>query len=97
VNVPGAVEVGATIVWAGAPTVPETFEKFDSVGVDGSAPVTAIPKFSPAQVPETADHAPPLLLDASDVNVGVGLTFVVGAAALHFQPIVPEPLITTKY
>jgi len=84
------------IVCAGSPTVAVTLEKFERVGVAAVAPVTESPKFCPAQVPASADQVLPLSEEDSAENVGAGLTLVVGAAALHFHPIVPVPVITTK-
>ena len=96
-KVPGAVEVGATIVWVGAPTDPETLEKFDSVGVSAMAPLTVRLNLFPAHAPDGDDHVAPLFDEESGTKVGAGLTLVVGVPLLHFQPMFPAPLTTTKY
>jgi hypothetical protein len=98
-NDPAVSAVGAVMVCAVSPTAALTLLKAPSVGVDKVDPVTDMPKYWPAQAPESEDHELPLFDDDSAVNVGVGVTLVVGVAALHFQPIVPpaEPVRTTKY
>ena len=68
------------------------------VGVGRAEPVTFRPKFVPAQFPPVAVQVDPLLVDVRLTKVGVGETSVVGAVALHFQPIVPGllPVMTMK-
>lgn len=86
------------MVWAASPSVAFTAASGPSDGATAMAPFTFMSRFVDAQLPVIADHEPPELLDVMLTNVGVGVTSEVGAALLHFQPIVGVvDVITTKY
>jgi hypothetical protein len=98
VNVPAVSAVGGVTVKGASPSVAETSAKAERAGVLAMAPTACMAKCCPAQVPLSADHEEPALPDARVRKVGVGLTSVVGAVELHFQPIVPPefPVTTMK-
>jgi len=101
VNDPGVDELGALIEVGLSPKIALIAVNTPRVGVVGVEmvdPVTFRPKFVPAQFPPVADQLEPPLVEVRLTNVGVGETSVVGAVALHFQPIVPGllPVMTMK-
>ncbi len=98
VNVPAVSAVGGVTVEGASPSVAETSAKAERIGVLAMAPTACMAKCCPAQVPLSVDQEEPALADARVRKVGVGLTSVVGAVELHFQPIVPPefPVTTMK-